>query len=166
MIKKVFLFLFRKLSPLRYASYVGVKFGSDCRFINVTWGSEPYLVKLGNHVSATNVTFVTHDGAIWILREKRPQADIISPIVVGNNVFLGLGSIILPGVKIGDNVIVGAYSVITKDVPDNSVVAGIPARKIKTLQEYVDSSKVKIEDTKQMSVKQKRVFYSQKYKID
>ena len=66
--------------------------------------------------------------------------DIIAPIQIGNNVYIGTGAIIMPGVKIGDNVIVGAYAVVTHDIPEFCVVAGIPAKVIKTVDDYYKSS--------------------------
>ena len=54
-----------------------------------------------------------------------------TPVVVGDNCYFGLGAKILGGVKIGNNVTVGANAVVTKDIPDNAVVGGIPARMIK-----------------------------------
>ncbi|KAB1183232.1 hypothetical protein F6450_04625 [Photobacterium damselae subsp. damselae] len=63
------------------------------------------------------------------------------PIYIGNNVFVGYGTIIMPGVKIGSNVVIGAGSVITRDIEDNVVVAGNPAKKIKSLETYIDKYK-------------------------
>ena len=62
--------------------------------------------------------------------------DLMAPIAVGNNVFLGIGVIVLPGVTIGDNVIVGAGAVVVKDIPSGCVVAGVPARPIKSIEHY------------------------------
>ncbi|QRV01733.1 sugar O-acetyltransferase [Arcanobacterium phocisimile] len=56
-----------------------------------------------------------------------------SPIVVGNNVWLGAGVMVLPGVRIGDNSIIGAGSVVTKDIPANTIAVGSPARVVKEL---------------------------------
>ena len=57
------------------------------------------------------------------------------PVRIGNNVWIGGNSVIAPGVTIGDNVVVGAGSVVTKDVPDNVVVVGNPARILKKINE-------------------------------
>lgn len=54
-----------------------------------------------------------------------------SPVVIGDNVWIGGGSVILPGVKIGNNVVIGAGSVVTKDIPDNVVAFGNPCKVIK-----------------------------------
>ena len=64
-----------------------------------------------------------------------------APIEVGNNVFIGSDSVILPGVRIGDNSIIGAGAVVTKDLPSGSVWGGVPARCIGSFQEFVDRRK-------------------------
>ena len=58
---------------------------------------------------------------------------LCQPVVLGCNVWLGMGAIILPGVTIGDHAIVGAGAVVTKDVPEKTVVVGNPARVLQTL---------------------------------
>jgi acetyltransferase-like isoleucine patch superfamily enzyme len=70
------------------------------------------------------------------LRGRHPEIDVVASIEVGDNVTIGMRSIILPGVKIGSNCIVGCASVVNRNVPDHSVVAGVPARVIGTLDEY------------------------------
>lgn len=65
-----------------------------------------------------------------------PEIDVFGPISVGNNVFIGIRSIIMPGVHIGDNCVIGAGSIVTKDVKEGSVVAGVPARQIGTIDDY------------------------------
>jgi len=56
------------------------------------------------------------------------------PIIIGNNVWIGGGAIVCPGVKIGDNVTIGAGSVVTKDMPSNVIAAGNPCRIVKVIQ--------------------------------
>lgn len=67
--------------------------------------------------------------------------EITKPIVVGNDVYIGNNVIILPGVTIGNNVVIGAGAVVSKDIPDNSVAVGVPARVIKTTDEYLEKIK-------------------------
>jgi acetyltransferase-like isoleucine patch superfamily enzyme len=94
-------------------------------------------VSLGNHVTVTDgVSFVTHDGGVWVFREEQPDIDIFGPIRVGNNVFIGINSIIMPGVTIGNNCIIAAGSVVTRDVPDDTIFGGVPAKLIKNISEY------------------------------
>ena len=101
------------------------------------FGTEPWLVSLGDNVHITDeVKFLTHDGGTLILRHLIPDLEITKPIRIGDNVYIGIRSIILPGITIGNNVIIGAGSVVTKNIPDNSVAAGVPAKIIKTMDEY------------------------------
>lgn len=130
----------KKELTIKGAKKIGVKIGENCRFLNVTsstFGSEPYLISIGNHVTITRgVSFITHDGGVWVFRNEEKSIDVFGKIKVGNNVFIGLNSLILPGVTIGDNVVIAAGSVITKNIESNSVVGGNPARKIRTIEEY------------------------------
>ncbi len=68
----------------------------------------------------------------------------ISKVMIGDNVFIGARSVILPGVHIGNNVIVGAGSVVTKSIPDNMVAAGNPARLLKQTDVYINEMRSKI----------------------
>lgn len=153
---RAFVFIFKKLFPIAYARWIGVKVGEGCRLLDVSFSSEPYLISLGDHVSATAVRFETHDGGVWIGRDTYPDVDVIKPIKVGNNVFIGYGAVILPGVSIGDNVVIGASSVVTKDVPSNSVYAGVPAKYIKSAPDYMMAALQKSEKTKFMNQMEKK----------
>ena len=173
MLKRIIIKVYRSLyfkvlhglDPIGYAKKIGVQIGKNCRLINVNFGSEPYLVTLGDHVSASETQFITHDGGVWVFRENEPDIDMFRPIKVGNNVFLGHGVIVLPGVTIGDNIVVGAGSIVTKDIPSNSVVAGVPARHLKTLEEYYLSCKDDFDHTKNLDTKVKRAFLEKKFKL-
>lgn len=148
--------------------YYGVKIGNNCEIHgNVSFGSEPYLISLGNFVRVTSgVKFVNHDGGIWVLRNtnKAINADIFGTITVGDNVHIGVDSIIMPGVKIGSNVIVGAGSIVTKDIADNSVVVGVPAKYIKSIDEYYDKNSSRFVFTKNLSQKEKRIILTDMFK--
>lgn len=106
---------------------------------DVNFGSEPYLITLEDNVRISfGVSFVTHDGGTWAFRDQPEYADVIKygKIHVGERTFIGCNSTILPGVTIGKRCVIAAGSVVTKDVPDGTVVAGVPARLVMTTQEY------------------------------
>lgn len=123
-------------SKEKYAKKEGVTIGKNCWIATRQFGSEPYLITIGNHVQITeNVRFFTHGGG-WVLRNKYPSFDLFGKIKIGNNVYIGNSSLIMPGITVGNNVIIGAGSVITKSVPDGVIVAGNPARVIGTINDY------------------------------
>ncbi len=146
--------------PVRWSRGLGVRIGQDCRLLAVTpatFGSEPYLVNIGDHVTVTEgVRFITHDGGVWVFRETEPDLDVVAPIYVEDNVFLGLRAIVLPGVRIGRNSVVAAGAVVAHDVPPNSVVGGVPARHLKSVEEYRQSLSGRVQPTKGMSPQAKR----------
>jgi acetyltransferase-like isoleucine patch superfamily enzyme len=158
-----------KKEPIRYARKIGVKVGERCRFIGIkagTFGSEPYLVTIGSHVTITgNVQFITHDGGVWVFRDEFPEIDVLGRIIIGNNVFIGFNSIIMPGVTVGDNVVIGAGSVVTKNIPSNSVVAGVPAKVISTFESYKEKSIKNSLNTKNITPEKKREIVKNKLKI-
>lgn len=136
MISKLFNF-YRKTfwSPLRYARYLGVNIGDECVIGTKYFGSEPYLITIGNHVQITkDVRFFTHGGG-WVFRKKYPLMDTFGKVFIGDNVYIGSCSLIMPGVKIGDNVVIGAGTVVTKSIVKNSIVAGNPGRVIGSIQD-------------------------------
>lgn len=141
---------------------MGVKIGSGCEiYPNVSFGSEPYLIEIGNNVRLTvGVKITTHDGGLWVLRNngKLKNADKFGKVKIGNNVHIGLNSIIMPGVTIGDNVIIGCGAVVTKDIPSNSVAVGVPAKVIESVDDYYKKVKNKVVYTKSMSTEDKKKF--------
>ncbi len=88
---------------------------------------------------------------MWVLRNMGllDNADKFGTIEIGDNVNIGWNTIIMPNVKIGSNVVVGAGAIVTKDIPSNSIAAGIPARVIGSVEEYYSKNKNKVEYTKQ-----------------
>lgn len=153
--------------PVGYARSLGVAIGADCRLLGLrmgTFGSEPYLVKLGDHVTITSgVQFITHDGGVWVFRQKYPEIDVVAPIIVGNNVFIGFNTILMPGVTIGDNCVIGAGSVVTRNIPANHVAVGIPARLIKSTNDYWETIKGKAIYIRSFDEQEKRKFLIKKY---
>ena len=100
--------------------------------------SFPWHVEIGNNVIfAPKVHIVAHDTSTYMLMGYVRVANV----KIGNNVFIGIGTIILPGTTIGDNVVIGAGSVIKGNIPDNSVAVGVPARVICPLDEYLEKEK-------------------------
>lgn len=125
------------------------KAGKNLHFQPRKIPSEPKLIKFGDNVIVgSGTTFITHD----FVHEVLNKMDIgwfnyyAGPIEVGNNVFIGGNTTILPNIKIGSNVIIGAGSVVTKDVSDGTIVAGNPAKVIGTFDEYIEKRR-KINDT-------------------
>lgn len=105
----------------------------------------PWMLKIGAYCKITSgVSILTHDYSRSVLR--RAYGEIIGEAgitEIGNNVFIGVQSVILMGTKIGNNVIVGAGSVVSGVIPDNMVVAGNPARIVRTLDEHYQKRKQK-----------------------
>lgn len=141
---------------------LGVVIGENSEiYPSVNFGSEPYLIEIGNNVRITdNVKLTTYDGEIWALLNngKLKNADRFGKIVVGNNVHIGIDSIIMPGVHIGDNVIIGAGSIVTRDIPSNTVAVGVPCKPIETIDEYYYKIKDKVLISKNMNYQQKKDF--------
>lgn len=124
-----------------YARHLGVTIGQNC-FINTrSWSSEPYLVSIGNNVAITeNVHIHTHGGA-RVARRLIHDFDIFGKVIIEDNVYVGTGSQIMPGVKIGEGSLIAAGSIVTKSVPPHSVVAGNPAKYICSVEDYIEKNK-------------------------
>lgn len=101
----------------------------------------PYLISIGNNCSISNeVRLMAHDATMFkFLGHTR-----LGRIDIKDNCFIAEKAIILPGVTIGPNVLVAAGSVVNKDIPPNSCVAGVPARIYGKFDEYLESQKAKI----------------------
>ena len=143
MIKKILKKMLGKKDPVQSAIAAGMQVGKGFTCMGGCYfGSEPYLITIGNDVRlSANITFVTHDGGTWAFRDIPEYADVIKygRISIGDRTFIGCNVTIMPGVKIGKRCVIGAGSVVTKDVLDNTVVAGVPAKFLMTTEEYAKS---------------------------
>ena len=127
-----------------YLRHLGVNFTPHTVHVygRVEWQTEPWIITLGKNVYITDgVKFITHDGSTLIYRQYSPDLEITKPIVVGNDVFIGNNVILLPGVTIGNNVVIGAGAVVSRDIPDNSLAVGVPAKVVKTSDEFYEKLK-------------------------
>lgn len=100
--------------------------------------SHCWLIDIGDNVTfGPHVQILAHDASMHnVLGYTK-----IGRVHIGNNVFIGAGSIILPNVRIGNNSIVGAGSVVTKDIPANVVCVGNPAKVVSSLDDFIEKNR-------------------------
>lgn len=149
----------RLMSPGAYAKHIGVSIGTN-NFIpdKDCWSSEPYLITVGSHCQITEgVRIFTHGGA-HVARKYYPDFDVFGKVVIGDWVYIGTNSLIMPGVTIGDGSLVAAGSVVTKSVPPGVVVGGNPARIISTVDDYIKHNMPFNLNSKRMNAAEKRKF--------
>ena len=132
------------VDPVEKLRQSGAKIGDNVNIYDGGGTSIDYgfasLLEIGNKVTLSNTTILLHDASM----KKELGYVRIGRITIGNNVFIGSGSTILPNVRIGDNVVIGAGSIASKDIPDDSVAVGNPIRIIETYNEYMDKCRCKI----------------------
>ena len=104
--------------------------------------SHCWLITIGDNVTfGPDVRILAHDASM----HQALGYTKIAPVTIGDNVFIGAGSVVLPGVSIGSDSIIGAGSVVTKDVPAGMVFAGNPAKEICAVQEFLSKHKQKMQ---------------------
>lgn len=125
----------------------GRQIGNNVKFFDIKScfidPTRPWLLRIGNDVSITRgVVILTHDYSKIVLKKLYGlyygEGQVTS---IGNNVFIGMNSVILMGTTVGNNVIIGAGSVCHGTIPDNVVVAGNPARVICSIDEHCEKIK-------------------------
>lgn len=127
---------------IRYAREQGVEIGEGTQFFGekkLDLGLGP-MITIGKNCKITDgVRVLAHSGDYEILKRKYgrngPDMPVTAPVEIGDNVFIGEQSIILPGVKIGNNTVVGAGSVVTSDIPSEVVAVGNPCKVVKSAKE-------------------------------
>ena len=144
------------LSLEKQARYAGVTVGKGNFIASRFWSTEPYLICVGDYCQITGgVKVFTHGGGNSI-RSKYPNFDTFGKVRIGNYVYIGNNSLIMPGVTIGNNVLVAAGSVVTKSIPDNTVVGGNPAHYISTTEEYLNRNLRHNTNSKGLSRREKK----------
>ena len=105
-------------------------------------------VYIGDNVMIGPNTLITTVGHPLTPMGRRKHIGIAKPVKIGDDVWIGGNVTILPGITIGNNVVVAAGAVVTKDVPDNTLVGGVPAKAIRKLENDIEESEGKNEDNK------------------
>ena len=152
-------------SYIDYLRNIGIKIGDDCTIFvpSKTLIDEqyPWMISIGDHVRISEgVKILTHDFA-WSVPKTCTGGvyGASGKVEVGNNVFIGMNTIICRGATIGDNVIIGAGSVVTKDCVSNSVYAGNPAKRISSLNAFIDKRKAVQKDEAMLLVNEYKKRY-------
>ena len=129
---KLRLFIYRKLLKIRIGknTYISPKAYIDHH--------RKYSVEIGENC------YITRDCIILDHTQDKQGGPLklwgeikYGKVKIGNNVFIGVKSVIMPGITIGDNVIIGAMSLVTRDIPSNTVAFGQPAKVVKNLDEVI-----------------------------
>lgn len=155
MFRKIFLFIEYKFSLISNENYIrylrrkGIRIGENVIFTNRNTLDidmhKPSLIEIGNDVFINRgFSLITHDYVSHVfLNVYHDYVSSTGKVTIGNNVGFGRNVSILKGVTIGDNVFVGFGSVVTKSIPSNCVVAGVPAKVICSLDDYYKKRKNK-----------------------
>ena len=112
--------------------------GERCSILPSTQFLDPAYVRIGNNVHFATSTMIGHDGSVGMMEAAYGvHIDAVGKIDIRDNVFIGHQAIIMPGITIGPDAIVAAGAVVTQDVAPDSIVAGVPARRIGAVSELL-----------------------------
>lgn len=155
-------------SYIDYLRKKGMLIGEDCTIYSpkntVIDEQYPWMISIGDHVRITaGVIILTHDYSWSVLKRVKVNEKsgailgASGKVHIGNNVFIGMNTIILRNVNIGDDVIIGAGSVVSKDCESGWVYAGNPAKKIMTVAEFYKKREEKqLEEAKELALEYKK----------
>lgn len=161
-----------KASPEAYVRHLreaGARIGNDVIIYapahTLIDESYPWMLSIGDHVRiCQGVILLAHDYA-WSVLKVAKQGRILGAsgrVTIGNNVFIGMNTIVTRGITIGNHVIIGAGSVVTKDCQDNGVYAGNPARRIAELDDYLKKrTEAQVEEARELAVAYEERFHQQ-----
>lgn len=131
--------------------------GKDCHVNHDANFTDPQYVRLGNNVCLSSCTLVGHDAVVSVLnRAYSKKLDRVGKIDIRDNVFVGTGAIILPGVTIGPNSVVAAGAVVVKDVPEGCIVGGVPAKIIGKTEDLIHKLELETEQLPWFDIIKKR----------
>ena len=136
---------FYPLDPVTMYKKMGVKIGENCKIQGevIIDYSHFWHITIGNDVTiAPRVHILAHD-ASTVLHTGYAK---IGKVDIQDGVFIGAGTIVLPGVIIGKNSIIGAGSIVVNNIPENTVAVGCPAKVVSTLTDYLDKINLQMND--------------------
>ena len=140
----------------------GLKYGKNFNLYNSTIDyGHCWLIEIGDDVTITNSTILAHDATTKLSLGKSK----VGKVKIGSRVFIGYGSIVLCNTRIGDDVIIAAGSVVTKDIPNDSIVAGNPAKIIGKKSEYIEKHRKLMNERPVYDIFWKNKSESQKQKM-
>lgn len=152
---KAFLYRVRGEYTTEKLISMGIKIGKNFNRLHgvILDPSHCWLISIGDNVTlAPRVHILAHDASTYLYLGYTK----IGRVNIGNNVFIGAESVVLPNVTIGDNVVIGANSTVTQDIPSNSVYAGNPAKYLSSIEEFISKNK---------ELKKYRPYYGEEYTV-